>query len=153
MAESSRRAARGARRGGVDNAMFVVAAIERPPVELACRADDVTIDFPWGSLLRGTLAHDDAAAAGIASFVRPGGRVVAHVSITARDGLDLPPIDQDVDALARRWSSCGLTLNCVRRATVAEVAATGSSWARRVATDPTRPVWRIELIRPAGTAG
>jgi 16S rRNA (adenine(1408)-N(1))-methyltransferase len=130
--------------------MFVVAAIEQPPVGLACRADDVSIAFPWGSLLRGTLALDVAAAAGIASFVRPGGRVVAHVSITARDGLDLPPIDQDVDALARRWSSCGLTLKCVRRATIAEVAATGSSWARRLTSDPTRQVWRIELIRPQG---
>jgi 16S rRNA (adenine(1408)-N(1))-methyltransferase len=130
--------------------MFVVAAIERPPVELAGRGDDVTINFPWGSLLRGSLALDDAAAAGIASLVRPGGQVVAHVSITARDGLNLLPIDQDVDPLARRWWSCGLIVRCVRRATIADVSATGSSWARRLATDPTRPAWRIELTRSQG---
>ena len=115
-----------------------------------CLADEVTIAFPWGSLLRGTLALDDAAAAGIVSLVRPGGRIVAHVSITARDGLDLPPIEQDIDGITRRWSSCGLILRVVRRTTAAEIGATGSSWARRLATDPSRPVWRIELARPHG---
>ncbi len=56
MAEASRRAARPAARGGVANALFVVAAAERPPIELLGIADEVTINFPWGSLLRGALA-------------------------------------------------------------------------------------------------
>ena len=69
MAEASRRAARSARRGGLPNARFVVAAAEAPPAELgvSCsrRADH---RLPWGSLLRGSLAIDGVAAAGIASF-------------------------------------------------------------------------------------
>ena len=63
MAEASRRAARPAARGGVSNALFVVAAAERPPMELLAIADELTINFPWGSLLRGALGIDDAAAA------------------------------------------------------------------------------------------
>lgn len=127
--------------------LFVVAGIECPPVELAGLADEVTILFPWGSLLRGALALDDVAAAGISSFVRAGGRAIAHVSITDRDGLGLADVDDDVEALAARWSRHGLVLDGVSRARKEEVAATGSSWARRLATDPDRPVWRIELAR------
>ena len=103
--------------------------------------------FPWGSLLRGALALDDAAAAGIAALVRPDGRIVAYVSITDRDGLGLPAVDADVDAFAERWSRHGLVLDRVAGSTRDEVAASGSSWARRLATDPGRPVWRIELSR------
>ena len=71
MAEASRRAARPARRGGLPNALFVVAAAEAPPPELHGLADLVTITLPWGSLLRGALALDDAVAAGIARLVAP----------------------------------------------------------------------------------
>jgi 16S rRNA (adenine(1408)-N(1))-methyltransferase len=135
------------RRGGLDNVLFVVAAIECPPVELAGLADEVTILFPWGSLLRGALALDDVAAAGISSLVRAGGRAIAHISITDRDGLGLAAVDDEVEALAERWSRHGLVLDGVRRVGEEEVAATGSSWARRLATDPERPVWRLELTR------
>jgi 16S rRNA (adenine(1408)-N(1))-methyltransferase len=148
VAETSRRAAGPARRGGLENIVFVVAGIECPPVELAGLADEVTILFPWGSLLRGALAIDDAAAAGIASLVSPGGRVTAYTSVTDRDGLDLPPLDETGDALAERWSRHGLVLDGIAPATMEDVAATGSSWARRLASDPDRPVRRIVLCRP-----
>ena len=63
MAESSLRAARSPVKGGVPNVLFAVAAAERPPAELCGRVDEVSILFPWGSLLRGVLALDPAAAA------------------------------------------------------------------------------------------
>ncbi len=62
MAEASRRAAGPARRGGVSNALFVVASAEALPPELDGVADLVTIHLPWGSLLRGALALDEAVA-------------------------------------------------------------------------------------------
>jgi len=69
--EASRRAARPARKGGLPNAAFVVAAAEDPPAELVGCSDALTIAFPWGSLLRGALALDDEAAAGIAMLLAP----------------------------------------------------------------------------------
>jgi 16S rRNA (adenine(1408)-N(1))-methyltransferase len=126
-----------------------VAGIERPPVELACQADELTILFPWGSLLRGALALDDAAAAGITSLLRPGGRAISFVSIAERDGLDLPPLDEDGHGLAERWLRHGLELHAFTPASSGQAAATGSSWARRLAADRVRPIWRFELTRPA----
>ncbi len=154
MAESSLRAARSERRGGLPNALFVVASAECPPAELTGLADELTITFPWGSLLRGALARDDAAAAGIAGLVRPGGRVVALVSITARDRLGLAPIrDGDGATIATRWARHDLTLRTFAPADDATIAATGSTWARRLgagAGGRARSAWRLILERDRG---
>ena len=152
MAESSRRAAGPSRKGGLPNALYVAAAAERLPPELTAIAAEVSILFPWGSLLRGALALDNAcdAAAGIAALVAPGGRVRAIVSIDPRDRLGLPPLSgADGNALARRWGHHGLELAAYEPATSGEAAATGSSWGRRLGAGRERLAWRIELVRSA----
>ncbi len=155
MAKASRRAARPATRGGLANALFVVAAAERPPAELVGTADELTIILPWGSLLLGTLALDGTVASGIVSLLRPDGCITAFVSVTARDGLALGPSDEPVaaGALAKRWASHGLRLEGVRPATVAELRATGSTWARRLGAGRERPVWRLTLRRDGARTG
>ena len=146
MTQSSLRAARPERRGGLPNALFVVAAAECPPPELLGLADEVTILFPWGSLLRGTLALDEAAAAGVAAFLRPGGRVEAFLSITEHDALAVPPLQTaDGEHLAKRWAGLGLDLLAFEPATSAEIDVTASTWARRLRAGRDRPVWRLSL--------
>lgn len=145
MAEASRRASR----RGPENALFVVAAAERLPQELRGVADELTILFPWGSLLRGTLALDDAVAGGIASLLAPAGVASAIVSIEDRDGLELPSLDDigSAETLGDRWRAHGLEVCDLRRATADEIWATGSTWARRLRADRDRAVWRIDLER------
>ena len=148
MAESSRRAARRSDRGGLPNTLFVVAAAELPPDELVGLADELTITFPWGSLLAGALAVDAAAAAGIAALVAAGGRVRILASVVAGDGLAIRPLAaDDVAAIAARWSCLGLGLTSFRPATTPEVDASASSWARRLAAGRRRPTWRIDLVK------
>jgi 16S rRNA (adenine(1408)-N(1))-methyltransferase len=149
MARSSRRAARTERRGGGANALFIVAGIEAPPPELVGRADLVTVRFPWGSLLRGLLGLDPRAMAGLTSLVAPGGSVAALISIEARDGLDdVHPMQTD-RRLAESWARSGFELEEVRSARPWEVAASGSSWARRLGATSAegRPVTRLRLSR------
>jgi len=156
MAESSLRAARPTGKGGLPNALFVAAAAERPPAELAGVAAEVTILFPWGSLLRGVLALDDAcdAAAGIADLIAAGGLVRALVSIDPRDRLSVPVLEAaDAAGLASRWARHGLTLTAFEPARPAEIHASGSSWARRLAAGRDRHVWRLELRRTDGSIG
>jgi 16S rRNA (adenine(1408)-N(1))-methyltransferase len=148
MAETSRRAARAPRKGGLPNLLFAVAAAERPPTELCGRVDEVTVLFPWGSLLRGVLGVEPAAAAGIAALLAPGGRIRALVSIMDRDSAaaDLRPLTEaDRTALADRWARLGMSLAAFEHATAEEIAASGSTWARRLGRE--RPVWRVDLCR------
>jgi 16S rRNA (adenine(1408)-N(1))-methyltransferase len=151
MAEWSRRAARRPARGGLPNALFVVAAAERPPAELTGIADELTINFPWGSLLAGTLAIDPAVAAGIAWLVASGGHIRGLVSVLDDDRLGLPRLSaDDPPALAKRWACHGFQLSSFRPATQAEVDQSRSSWARRLAAGRRRPTWRIELVKASG---
>lgn len=146
MADSSRRAARPEKKGGRPNAIFVVASAERPPAELLGLADELTIAFPWGSLLRGALALDRAAARGIVSLLRPGGEATILLSIAERDALDIPPLDDwSAAEIEARWGAFGPCVAGFRAATPAEVAATRSTWARRLSAGRDRTVWRLDL--------
>ena len=151
MAEVSRRAARAARRGPA-NAMFLVAAAESlADTPLAGRADLVTVTFPWSSLLRGVLGLDPAVLAGVAALVAPGGHLEVLASVVPSDPVDgIATLGASHEpAICRAWAAAGLDLVSMRPATAAEIAASRSSWARRL--DPargTRPVWRLDLCRP-----
>lgn len=151
MAEASLRAARSPARGGLPNALFVLAAVESPPTELCGRADLVTVTLPWGSLLRGALALDDEAAAGIAGLVAPGGTVEALISIADRDAARLgvaPLAPSDRGAIADRWARHGLVVDAFELAGAQTVAAAGSTWARRLTAGgrtADRAIWRLSL--------
>ena len=147
MADASRRAARSPAKGGLPNALFVVAAAERLPPDLCGVADALTIAFPWGSLLRGALALDEAAARGIASLMAPGATAIATLSVEDRDRLALPSLDdpREQRALAERWSQLGLGVCAIRLATADELRNMQSTWARRLAAGRDRSAWRLEL--------
>ncbi len=152
MAESSRRAAQGPRRGGTPNAVFVVASAEAVPAELRGIAELVTVNLPWGSLLRGALALDPTAAAGIASLVRPGGRVQLLLAADARDRLaaDVNVRTRLDGGLASDWRAHGLELMKAHEAAPEELASARTTWARRLrlGTSDERRAWRLILRRP-----
>jgi hypothetical protein len=153
MADSSRRAATSPRRGTLANALFVAASAEQPPDELIGTAAELTITFPWGSLLAGALATDPVAAAGIASLIARGGCARILVSVVDDDRLAIPPLNGgDEAALAERWACHGLRVSAFGLATPAQVRASGSSWARRLAAGLRRPVWRMDLVKEASTS-
>jgi 16S rRNA (adenine(1408)-N(1))-methyltransferase len=146
MAEASRRAARHRVDRGVDNAIFLVESAEALPGPLAGVASLVTITMPWGSLLRGVLGLDAVALRGAASIVAPGGRVEVLVSVIPADRLDgIAMLDRSAEArIADAWRSACLELESMRPATVEDLRATRSSWARRLSD---RPVWCLDFRR------
>ncbi len=134
MAEASRRAAARARKGGMPNAHFALAAAEAIPPELAGLAQLVTVRFPWGSLLRGVVGDDDRAAAGVASLVAPRGVLELVLAPSDRDGLEAIPTSAAglADAAARAFAPFGFDVIEARAMSAVEVRATHSTWARRL---------------------
>jgi 16S rRNA (adenine(1408)-N(1))-methyltransferase len=147
MAEASRRAAR----SGPANAIFLAAGAETlADTPLAGRMDLVTVTFPWGSLLRGVLGLDPCALAGVAALPARGGRVEILASVVPADRIEgIASLDASWEpAICRAWAAVGIDLVSMRLATTDEIAASRSSWARRLgATGDARPVWRLELCR------
>lgn len=152
MAESSRRAAAPSGRGGIANAAFIVAAAEEVPDALAAGADLVTVRFPWASLLLGCVGRDARVAEGVAALVCPGGTLELLLAPSARDGLAGVPVELEAIAQAATgtFSALGLTPACARPATEAEIAASGSTWAKRLRSQrpADRPVMLVRLVRP-----
>ncbi len=148
MAEASGRAAR----RGPANAIFFAAGAETlADTPLAGRMDLITVSFPWGSLLRGVLGLDACALAGIAALPAPGGRIQILASVMPSDGIEgIASLDTSWEpAICRAWAAVGIDLVSMRPATTGEIAASRSSWARRLgAAGDARPVWRFELCRP-----
>jgi 16S rRNA (adenine(1408)-N(1))-methyltransferase len=157
MAEASRRAARATRRGALPSALFVVAAAEALPSELDGRADELTVQFPWGSLLRGLLEADPAIVGGIARVTRPGATVTLLLSVTERDRATIGRASVDAgtfQTLAPRYAAHDLALREARPATADEIRRSHSTWAKKLAAGSKRPVWlvRFERTDTAGTA-
>ena len=156
MAEASRRAARPARaRRAAERAVRGGRRRGAAP-ELDGLADRVTVHFPWGSLLRGLLAADPAILDGLVRVMRPGATLSMLVSSTARDrGAGVGPIDQrSLAALAVDYRRFGLEVTRVRPATPADVAASRSTWGRRLGAGAQRPAWLLEAsLEQLGQAG
>jgi 16S rRNA (adenine(1408)-N(1))-methyltransferase len=144
MADSSRRAARpGVMR--LPNAWFIVAAAEALPGAFADVADLVTINLPWGSLLRGVLGLDGSALRGISSLVKPGGRVEVLASVVPADRIDgVATLDKASPKIASAWAALGFDRVEMRPATIEDCQATRSTWARRLRD---RPVYRLVFER------
>ena len=112
-------------------------------------ADSMTVHFPWASLLRGVLGYDDAVLAGLARMLAPGASATALVSVLPRDGVPAIP---EAGAIAASYGRHALELAELRPASAAEVAASGSSWAKRLRAgrERSRPVTllRFSRVRP-----
>ena len=154
MAEVSRRASRSPAKGGQPNALFLLGAAEAIPEELHGVADLVTIQLPWGSLLRGCLGRDDAVAAGIASLLRPGGLLELLLAPAERDRLDGLPTEPAAVAAAagKSFGAHGISVIEARPATPAEILASRSTWARRLLAGPARERRPVTLVRMRSSA-
>jgi hypothetical protein len=90
------------------------------------------------------LGHDDEVLAGVAALLAPGAVGRALVSVVERDGM--PPLPSR-DELARAYARHGLRIVEMRPATADEVAASGSSWAKRLRAGAARPVTLLRFER------
>jgi 16S rRNA (adenine(1408)-N(1))-methyltransferase len=145
MVEASRRATRKSR---LPNSLFVVAAAESLPPELQGFADEVTIHFPWGSLLRGLLRADPAIVRGLVDVMKPGAGVTLLMSVTDRDRVDgIPTLGEPAIAeMCRRLGRFGLRSVEARPATSEDIRAAHSSWSKRLGGS-NRAAWVVRLMR------
>jgi 16S rRNA (adenine(1408)-N(1))-methyltransferase len=101
-------------------------------------ADEVTIHFPWGSLLRGALAEDESVFAVICHLPRVGGRLTLLLSVIDRDGA--PPLgDAEIARVVRAYRAKGFALLERSAVTRADVDAARSSWGKRLNVGGIRP--------------
>jgi hypothetical protein len=145
-----------AARAGVDNLVYVRAAVEELPAELAGVADRVTIVLPWGSLLAAVARPDVAILDRIRRICAPGATVTVLLSVdTLRDAaearrLGLPVLDDaHVDGPLRAgYADAGFALSSVQAMDTEQLlAGWPSTWARRLRHGRPRTMLRIDAGR------
>jgi 16S rRNA (adenine(1408)-N(1))-methyltransferase len=155
LGEYAFRASRKPARGGVENALFVVAAVEALPAELTGLADVVRVNFPWGSLMRGLLEPDPAIVQAVLGLAKPGGRVEIVVSYDpshdtgAFQGPPLSALDAEyLDTVVAGYDAAGAHVVEHRRMTQDEALAIRSTWGRRLLHARPRDVFWIAMLTP-----
>jgi hypothetical protein len=134
----------------VPNAAFIACSALDLPGPLACFADAITVLLPWGSLLQTVLSVDGLRA--MRETARPGATFEAVVSYDpARDGaewhrLGLSPEMLERGELERTLALTGWCKPCVREMGREELAAVGTTWAKRIVRSPARRSWRVTAV-------
>lgn len=143
------RGSRAALRRHLTNTLFVVAAIETLPTDLDGIADLVTVNFPWGSLLRGIARGEEEVIGPLARLAKPGASIRILLSVEPHDRVvGVPAIDPAFLAgKAARYRCAGLEISACRLADEADLRASGSSWAKRLTTGWSRAVITLILRR------
>ena len=140
MEERAVTAARKPVKGGRPNLIFVHAAIEAVPTELAHVADEVYVQLPWGALLEGIVLARPDVLGGIATLCRPSARLVVTLngeiwldSTPARyRRLPVPTPEYVAEVVAPGFATVGIALGAARYSTVAEAKSLSTTWARKL---------------------
>ena len=151
-------------RGGLANVLFVQSAVETLPSELDGIADQIYVNFPWGSLLHGVVTGDEIVLRNLRRLCAPGAslRVVIGLDVerdrSEIERLRLPPFNVDYfkSVLPARYARIGLEIIKTEKVAAASLSEPKTSWARRLKAGHNRSFIRIQaraLKRFAGTAG
>lgn len=146
-------------KGGLSNVLFVQAAVEALPPELDGVADEVHVQFPWGSLLRGVAAGDPAVLDSLRRISSPGALLRVIVGLDpVRDRseierLGLPPLSvATIDStLSPKYRQAGFEIFDRGVLSASDRARLQTSWAKRLRGDGGRSVfstnaWAVDRV-------
>lgn len=140
MGEVAYKASRKPARGGRANLVLLRASVETLPAALQGIADEVTVLLPWGQLLEGIVRARADVLRGLASLLRPGGRLAVTLNgeiweewTPARyEDLPVPTEAYVAEVIAPGCAGVGIALERARVLTAAEAHALPTTWARKL---------------------
>ncbi|MCA9392498.1 methyltransferase domain-containing protein [candidate division WWE3 bacterium] len=128
-------------KGGLENAMFVLADVENLPEELNGVANQVFINFPWGSLLRAVVNVEQVAWKSIKRICQDGAQidvVFGYDPIKDAGELKRLGIDEDISLeyirsfMSPKLEKLGFKLIESEELSDEELQNYPSSWAKRL---------------------
>lgn len=114
------------------NALFVIANAQALPPELHASAAQVTINFPWGSLIEGLVNHDPALLAGLYAITQTDATVEIRLNggALAEAGCSL---DDGTERVRAALAVNGFAVRPPKLLAAAELKAFPTTWAKRLA--------------------
>ena len=146
LAKISEKIYRRPHQGGAPNVLFLQAAVEELPDELTGIADEVHIQFPWGSLLRGVATGDERVLKNLRRLCRRGARLEVLIGLDPRrdvtelERLGLPELSVSYlkHDLVPAYEANGFEVSDYGMLVSSEWPKIESSWATRLRRSPAR---------------
>ena len=151
MAEISKKANRKPNKGGINNLLLVIGSVEHLPEELNQMADDITVYFPWGSLLECIVKPIEESMSNIAKIAKDAATftfVTTYSSSYEGNEIDkrqLPEISKSYfeGVYAKLMAKLGLVVEEVTEMTSDDAKAIGTQWAKRLSSGRSRSYYQI----------
>lgn len=145
----SMKATRKPAKGGLQNAMFVQAAVEDLPKEFDGVADEIHIHFPWGSLLRAVAAGDTEILTSLRRIASNKCLLEIVIGVDSErdrselDRLGVPKMTSDHfdNVLIPRYTKCGFQHIEWRELKPDEWRKFETTWARKLSRNESRKVF------------
>jgi len=141
-------------RGGVENALYVVADVANLPTELNAVADQVFINLPWGSLLQGIVLGDETTWKNIRNICKPGAIMDILCGYSEQresaqmEQLGMPPLYEQMiqDEMIPKIQKIGFHAQEVSAITADRLGDYPSTWAKKLQFRQGDKVYHIRLI-------
>jgi 16S rRNA (adenine(1408)-N(1))-methyltransferase len=129
------------------NALYVIASAQSLPHELAGLANEITINFPWGSLLESLLTNDPALMDGLLAISRPCASLQIRLNSGAllEAGWDLEAGTQQV---CRVLSTARFRVKQPMLMGANDLRACPTTWAKRLAFGRDPRAFSLSAKRP-----
>jgi 16S rRNA (adenine(1408)-N(1))-methyltransferase len=114
------------------NALYVIASAQSLPHELTGLANEITINFPWGSLLESLLTGDPALLNSLAAICKS----AAHVQIRLNGGALAEAgwsLEEGTQQVYQMLSTAGFRVGRPTLMNANNLRACPTTWARRLA--------------------
>lgn len=134
-------------KGGVKNALFVLSDVLNLPEELNGLANQVYINFPWGSLLEGVLKADKTILGSIRRICKQAAVVEVLLSLGHEDNISLPELSAGYFLnLKPGFSESGFELAETKKLANEDLRQYPSSWAKKLSHGKVRDYFYLKLI-------
>lgn len=140
-------------KGGLLNVIYVQSRVEELPDELRDIADEVHINFPWGTLLEGIVQADGAILENIKKIMKDGAEL--HIWLTYDDKYEeayrqernLPDLSLEYfqEILGKKYQEYGLYLLYPYTLLPEEKAHIDSPWGKKILSKRDREVYKLQF--------
>lgn len=142
------KASRKPAKGGLNNVLFVQAAVENLPDELNGVADEIHIHFPWGSLLKAVATGDENALQSLWRISAPDCFLEIIIGIdeerdrTEIERLELPQLSPEYlqKILRPKYQAAGFEVTESGVLSPSNWSKLETSWARKLQANASRKV-------------
>lgn len=133
LVETSRKIYKKPEKGGLKNALFVLARVEDLPEELNGTADQIFINFPWSGLLQGIVEVTEETWRALKRIGKKGTLVDIVLGYSDEDRLKLPGLDGVYIATMReKLRGLGLQLKKFKKLSDKEIKNYPSTWGKKL---------------------